>query len=438
VKLTRLLLPLCALLAGPSVLASTIHVPKGQPTIQAGINAAKNGDTVLVAPGTYNENINFNGKAITVKSANGPKVTIIDGGRANPVVTFASGETLASILGGFTIQNGLGQNAGGIAIVNSSPTIRHNLVTKNFGCGIGVYYGAPVIEDNTVSYTAGGGDCAPADGSGILLYGQGTQYGMGSVHIIGNIIQQNVSSPDSDGAGIYLWVGGAPLIENNVIKLNHAGTYGSGGGITMQGSGAPVILQNLIVGNEAGTVGGGLDLEIPNDGSKAIIVNNTIAFNRTATENQGQTGSEVYVSGFFSTVAFWNNIISGTTANAVVYCDPLYNAPSPSFSNNDAFSLSGGDYAGTCTGETGQKGNISAAPKFVNPNKRNYQLLPASPAINTGTNSAPDLPSTDLLGHTRIVGGTIDMGAYEYQGNAPRLQHREDGLYLLPWNDSHP
>jgi hypothetical protein len=397
-------------------LASTIHVPKDQPTIQAGINAANNGDLVLVAPGTYRESINFNGKAITVKSTNGPQVTIIDGGRTNQVVTFASGETLSSILNGFTIQNGFGKNAGGIAIVNSSPTVRYNIVTKNLGCGIGVYYGAPVIEHNTVSYTSGGGNCAPADGSGILLYGQGTQYGMGSVHIIGNIIGHNVSSPDSNGAGIYLWVGGAPLIENNIIKLNQAGTYGSGGGITMQNTGAPIIVQNLIVGNEAGTVGGGLDLEIPNDGSKAIIVNNTIASNRTATESQGQTGPEVYVSGFFGSVAFWNNIISGTTQNAVVYCDPLYNAPSPSFTNNDAFSLSGGDYAGTCVGETGQKGNISAAPKFVNPNKQNYQLLPKSPAINAGTNSAPDLPSTDLGGHPRIVGGTIDMGAYEYQG----------------------
>jgi hypothetical protein len=61
---------------------------------------------------------------------------------------------------------------------------------------------------------------------------------MGSVHIIGNIIQQNISSPDSSGAGIYLWIGGAPLIENNIIKLNHSGTYGGGGGITMQNSGA--------------------------------------------------------------------------------------------------------------------------------------------------------------------------------------------------------
>ena len=187
------------------------------------------------------------------------------------------------------------------------------------------------------------------------------------MHIIGNNISHNVTSPDGNGAGIYLWIGGAPLIQNNIITLNQAGIYGSGGGITMQSSGAPMIVQNLIIGNKAGTVGGGVDLEIPNDGSTALMVNNTIAGNSTANENQGQTGPEVYVSGFFGTVAFWNNIITGTTENAVVYCDPLYEAPSPSFRNNDAFSVKGGDYAGTCAGQTGHKGNISAYAKFVNP-----------------------------------------------------------------------
>ena len=64
----------------PSLRAQqTIHVPADQPTIQAAINAASNGDTVLVAPGTYLENINFNGKSITVTSSGGPSVTIIDG-----------------------------------------------------------------------------------------------------------------------------------------------------------------------------------------------------------------------------------------------------------------------------------------------------------------------------------------------------------------------
>jgi hypothetical protein len=67
------------LFAALSASANTIHVPGDHATIQAAIDAAVNGDTVLVSDGTYTENINFKGKAITVKSVNGASVTIIDG-----------------------------------------------------------------------------------------------------------------------------------------------------------------------------------------------------------------------------------------------------------------------------------------------------------------------------------------------------------------------
>src|SRR3984893_4717295 len=88
------------LAVGPAAAATVIHVPADQPTIQAGINAAKNGDTVLVSPGTYIENINFDGKAITLKSAGGAAATIIYGARITSVVTFSSNETSTSVLSG--------------------------------------------------------------------------------------------------------------------------------------------------------------------------------------------------------------------------------------------------------------------------------------------------------------------------------------------------
>src|ERR1044071_4292849 len=73
------------------MVASVIRVPANQPTIQAAINAAANGDAVQVAAGTYFENINFSGKSIMVTSEQGPRVTIIDGNQAGAVVTIASG-----------------------------------------------------------------------------------------------------------------------------------------------------------------------------------------------------------------------------------------------------------------------------------------------------------------------------------------------------------
>src|SRR5438270_13816905 len=109
---------LCSLGA---VAQNTINVPVDQPTIQAGIDAASGGDTVLVAPGTYVENINFRGKGITVKSSAGAKATTIDGNSAGSVVTFKTGETRAAVLDGFTITHGLDiSNGGGITVYASS------------------------------------------------------------------------------------------------------------------------------------------------------------------------------------------------------------------------------------------------------------------------------------------------------------------------------
>ena len=107
-RLTLLAILAAAVLVGGSDAgeAATIRVPGDQPTIQAGIDAASDGDTVLVAPGTYFENIDFKGKGITVRSSSGPEVTVIDGNQTGQVVRFDSGETIDSIIEGFTITNG--------------------------------------------------------------------------------------------------------------------------------------------------------------------------------------------------------------------------------------------------------------------------------------------------------------------------------------------
>src|SRR5262249_7974480 len=95
---------LCTMVFGATggrLSANVIRVPADQPTIQAGINAALNGDTVQVAAGTYSENINFFGKAITIVSEQGAAVTVIDGLARDSVVTFVSGEGPGSVLSGF-------------------------------------------------------------------------------------------------------------------------------------------------------------------------------------------------------------------------------------------------------------------------------------------------------------------------------------------------
>lgn len=160
-------------------------------TIQAAIDAAADTDTVLVMPDTYQENDNFKGKAITVRSDQGPSVTIIDGGRNDTVAYFGNGETSDSVLDGFTLQNGFagtgktlaGFSGGGILIENSSPTIRNNVITDNiadlpvFGIratseGGGIYWlvpsgesGPTVLNNTIVNNSSEEGSGVSADGS---------------------------------------------------------------------------------------------------------------------------------------------------------------------------------------------------------------------------------------------------------------------------------
>ena len=118
---------------------STWYVPDDFSTIQAGIDGSSNGDTVIVRDGTYVENINFNGMAITLKSENGPATTIIDGNQAGIVVTFYGSVGSDSVFEGFTVTNGNAIHGGGMYCNdNSSPTLDNCTFTNNtatFGGG---------------------------------------------------------------------------------------------------------------------------------------------------------------------------------------------------------------------------------------------------------------------------------------------------------------
>src|SRR5262245_52382658 len=126
-RLLALLLGLATIL--PVARANTLGVPSGYPTIQSAIDAAVDGDTVLVAPGNYAELINFKGKAILVTSSGGANVTTIDGKLKGPVVTFWTSEASSSVLSGFTITHGVSE--GGISCYQTQPTIRDCIISAN-------------------------------------------------------------------------------------------------------------------------------------------------------------------------------------------------------------------------------------------------------------------------------------------------------------------
>ena len=116
-----------------------ILVPSEQPTIQAGVDAAVAGDTVLVANGTYfgagNHNIDFGGKNLILMSENGPKKTTIgirgNASRLRRAFRFHSGEDSTSVISGFTVRRGYHLTGGALSIIGASPTISNCIFAGN-------------------------------------------------------------------------------------------------------------------------------------------------------------------------------------------------------------------------------------------------------------------------------------------------------------------
>jgi len=406
-----LLVPIFALY--PQV---TINVPGDYSTIQEAIDAANNGDIVLVADDTYYENINFKGKGITVAShflidddethiAN----TIIDGSLpshsdSGSVVYFTSGEDTTSVLCGFTITGGTGTytasfddvSGGGVFSYPSGGKICNNIIESNlvshtynsFGGGIFASTGnnSIIIDNNIIRYNTVTGSNNTA-GGGISLFSTGY------VRIMNNkIIDNTVTSSNAWGGGIDCnGPSNEVFIIGNYIKGNECNSSNYGGGGLELYDCIAIVSNNLIVENSAYN-GGGVFLDL------VASTSSKSGFNagRLSIQNDGDKSSEILLASFFENNTIVNNSATGSGGgiynsgpalqfmNFIIWGNTGPSDPQISGTADVEYSDVEGGYTGT--------GNIDSLPLF-DMGSEFFLLSGGSPCIDAGN---PDAQYNDV------------------------------------------
>ena len=418
-------------------------------TIQVGLNLASSGMTVLIADGTYketgNNNLNFNGKAIHLVSVGGAENCIIDCENSGRSFYFSSGEDADSVVEGFTIRNGVADYGGTVYCYNSSPTITNCTFSENsgeyYGGAVYCYNSSPTItnctfSENSAAYFGGAVDCnysSPTITNCIFSgnwAGNGGAVDCGSSTTITNCTFSG-NSADWDGGAVScgssttitnctfsgnsaVETGGAvrcssssPIITNCTFSENSAGWIGRGGAVYC-GESSPTITNCTFSENSAGWYGGAVFCEFS---SSPTITNCT--FSRNSAVNYGGAVYCDFSSPTINNSILWNN--SATSGGNEIYIFYLPSYPS-SVTLNNCDVMSGG-YGGE-TGNITENSCMHPDPLFVDAAGGNYHLQAGSPCIDAGDNSlVPPGVTTDLDGNPRIYpeGGTVDMGAYEYQ-----------------------
>ena len=429
------LLLILILFACPGAYCAVIQVPGDQPNIQAGIDEAVDGDTVLVADGTYsgdgNRDIDFNGKAITVKSENGAGTCAVDceGKPEDNHRGFYlhNGETESSILQGFTIQNGHMENIGGGIRCDAFPIIIGcHLINNRAYHGGGICFHsnsstATIIDctftDNSAVEGAGINSSASATITNCTFTGNQADLGGGIFCAVtaatATIANSTFTGNLGDEGGGICCISTA-IITNSTFNGNFAD---HGGGISCDHAAA---VTNCTFSDNRASYGGGMST-----GSFTTIFNCMFKGNHTDYAGGVSCNGPMTMTNcsiFGNSADFGGGIASNNSDLIITNCIFWNEAPEEIYGGNPpiTYSCVKGGYEGV--------GNIDIDPLFfemlcgkINLMQETSGHSMTSPCVDTGNDLAKNIcyevPDGNVCMNeltTRADGivdtGTVDMG----------------------------
>jgi T5SS/PEP-CTERM-associated repeat protein len=454
--------------------------------IQDAVAVSAPADLVLVTNGVYQTGLNtVSGtltcrvaitQPITVQSVNGPVATVIDGGGVMRCLYITNGVSFS----GFTLTNGAADVGAGVwcespsSVVSNCVMVGNTAETGN-GYGGAAYQGTLnncVLSSNSAwwgggVYSSAVNNCTLSGNWGNL---GGSAYGS---TLIGCILSSNATP--NGGGGAYLctlnncllatnsgnWAGGAwdCTLTNCTLTGNSSSQVGGGAfsctlnnctlsynfvgsdAVTLQccgwsagGGAAFSTLNNCLLLNNAAHVY--IIYETDGGGAYNCSLNNCLVIGNYA-DGAGAGGGGGLFGGTANVCTVVGNSsgyyaggggIQGTTVNNCI----IVNNKHQGVANN----YNGGVFAFTCTSPVPYgRGNIDVNPIFVNSGAGDYHLQTNSPCINAGNNDYVTA-STDFDGNPRVVGGTVDLGAYEFQSPKSLISYAWLQQYGLPIDGS--
>lgn len=293
-------------------ISGTIHnVPADYPTINAAVNAALPGDTVLVSSGTYNENLNLNYKAISLISSDGPETTIIRGVSGTVINAGPGGKIY-----GFTISNGNGGFGAGISVRSSGLEIKYNIFKDNTGgtgTAIGGNSASAIIEHNIFTNNT----CDSQFLSGVVSF-----VNTSSPYIANNIFDSN----QCRAINFTVPSSASPIVINNTIVRNSVGIYVD----RRINSIKQKYRNNIVYGNDIG-----IQMRFGRDSYNPVFENNLVYNNTTDYLN---TANQTGIKGNISTAPLFVDPLSDLHLqrnSPAIDAGSFVNAPSLDFDGDD-------------------------------------------------------------------------------------------------------